>query len=102
MNNLNTELVQKVQDEIVLFELLEPHQQKEALQLIIQLLKDYSKPMNGDYTVSANSQFIGAYLYVSNIINACNLGLLDFENKGFVYRAIVENVEKALSLIIDK
>lgn len=102
MNNLNTELIQKAQDEIVLFELLEPYQQKDSLRLILQLLEGYPKPISKDSTVSAKHQFIGAYLYVSNILNTCKLGLLDLENMDFVCHSIVDNVEKALSLLIDK
>ena len=88
-------------DLMSVFNLLTPKEQKEQLQLIIDTLGSYPKPQTKDKRRIATHTTLSAYLYISNARNYCKLGLLGLNNLSITASNVSNNLENALTLLID-
>ena len=88
-------------DLISVFNLLTPTEQKNQLQLIIDNLGSYPKPQTKDKKRIATLKTLPAYLYISNARNYCKLGLLGLNTLNITALKVNNNLENALTLLID-
>lgn len=84
------------------FELLNQAEQKQTFLLVIDTLCGYPKPQKKGDILPSTDENLGAYLFVSNVRNACKLSESEHLNPNTAYSIIVENLVNALSLLHEK
>ncbi len=80
------------------FPAIERHQ---ILNEIIDTLGSYPKPRKSKQYPEPHQNILGAYLCISTVRNACKLALIKVWSEKKAEKVIRENLETALSLLID-
>ena len=82
------------------FDCLQVDEQISVFNSIIDELGSYQKPQRKSNAVEPNKELLGAYLFVSNVRNACKLGALGLWNYSTAYGVAYSNLIFALDLLI--
>ena len=99
---MKTEIITNCLDLLAGFELLAPTQQTGVFLSIIDKLGSYPKPQKKYDTIRAKDSLISAYLFVSNVRNACKLGELGAITPIQANQTILGNLENALTELLNK
>lgn len=78
-----------------------PTSQQETLNIVIDHLGSYPKPRQKGDTAKPHPNILGAYLHISNVRNACKLGVLGAYSLSKVDFMVNENLINALNLILN-
>lgn len=96
---MRVRLITDCMDLMAGFELLNHAEQLQILQMVIDTLGSYPKPQKKADTLPAPTKAVGAYLFVSNVRNACKLHAFGFIPTESTKQAIDSNLSNALSLL---
>jgi len=99
---MKTQIITDCLDLLAGFENLNPKEQKECFEQTIDTLGSYPKPQKKNDIVIAKSYEIACYLFVSNVRNACKLSSLGFIKITLGFSTIQQNLENALSILVDE
>ncbi len=94
------ELITDAMDIMAGFDIDTPQNQRETLQTVINHLSEYPKASKKGATEEPHPNIVGAYLCVSNVRNACKLGLIGVYGLDTITLHIAENLTTALNLIL--
>lgn len=82
------------------FEHLPVDDQAQTLDAVIDTLGNYPKPQHKGDTDHADKTALGAYLFVSNVRNACKLGLLGLWSTATARNVAQSNLVFTLDLLM--
>lgn len=98
---MKTQIITDCLDLLAGFENLNLKEQKECFEQTIDTLGSYPKPQKKKDIVNAKSYEIACYLFVSNVRNACKLSSLGYIKLNIGYSTVQNNLESALSILVD-
>lgn len=99
MTNLSA-LITETMDLMAGFEIDTPTNQNETLRAVIEHLGSYPKPRQKGDTTEPKPNVLSVYLCVSNVRNACKLGMLGVWGLDTVNLHIDNNLTTALNLVL--
>lgn len=97
---MKTEIITNCLDLLAGFELLAPTEQTGVFLTIIDTLGSYTKPTKKRDNTPIITQKLNAYLFVSNVRNACKLGVTGAITPIQAYETALSNLENALTELL--
>lgn len=97
---MKTTIITTSLDLLAGFDFLLLKEQMQALSSVIDTLGSYNKPTKKGKPAPVLTQKINAYLFVSNVRNACKLGVSGAITPIQAYQIATSNLERALTELL--